>query len=217
MNRRRGSTHSSSMRSISDVWHANTTTNAERKNLLRILAREITITPIDVPARSTRVQVLWQTGAVSELAVARTDKFTVRATSPRALAFIRSVLDTKDDAQLAVELNRRGIPTGAGRPWTIPAVRRLRYDEGLYRASPRARRAPERNELGQWSIHAVAASVGVKPAVVRFWMHTGVLEPVVRGGPGHPAWFEIGPATLERLRQRKSEMEARRASARRSG
>jgi DNA invertase Pin-like site-specific DNA recombinase len=204
-------------RDLSAVWNADTTANAERKNLLRMLVREIAITPIDVPTRSTRVQVLWQTGAMTELVVARTDKFTVRATPPRALAFIRSVLDTKDDAQIAAELNRRGMATGAGQPWTVPAVRRLRYDEGLYRASPRARRAPTRNELGQWSIHAVAASVGVKPAVVRFWMNTGVLEPVVRGGPGHPAWFEIGEPTLERLRRLKSEMEARRASVRRSG
>jgi DNA invertase Pin-like site-specific DNA recombinase len=204
-------------RDLSVVWYADSTTNAERKNLLRMLVREINLTPIDVPARSTRVQILWQTGAVSELTVARTDQFTVRATSPRAFAFIRGALETKDDKQIAAELNRRGIPTGAGQSWTVPAVQRLRYSEGLYRPSPRARRAPHHDEQGRWSIHAVAATVGVKPAVVRFWMQSGALEPVARGGPGHPAWFEIDDATLERLRELKSQMQARRSSVRRSG
>ena len=129
-------------RDLSLVWNADTTTNAERESLLRMLVREITLTPVDVPARSTRVQMLWQTGAVSELAVTRTDRFTVHATPPRALAFIRGALDHADDAQIAAELNRRGLRTAAGQSWTKQAVQRARYGEGLHRASPRARRAP---------------------------------------------------------------------------
>jgi hypothetical protein len=34
------------------VWHATTTTHAERKNLLRMVVREVTVSPIEVPARS---------------------------------------------------------------------------------------------------------------------------------------------------------------------
>ena len=60
------------------VWHAETTTPAERKNLLRMVVREVTVSPIEVPARLTRIQVLWQTGAVSDFTVPRKDKYTVR-------------------------------------------------------------------------------------------------------------------------------------------
>ena len=204
-------------RDLPAVWHAATTTNGERKNLLRMLVREITVTPIDVPARATRVQLLWQTGAVSELTLDRADPYTVRATPPRALAFIRSAFEKEDDAEIAAELNRRGIRTGLKRPWTVAAVQRVRYGEGLYRTGARGRRAPERDQDGRWSIHAIAAEVGVKPAVVRYWMQSGALEPVERGGPGHPAWFEIDDPTLERLRQLKEQMQARRARSRRSG
>ena len=204
-------------RDLPAVWHAATTTNGERKNLLRMLVREITVTPNDVPARATRVQLLWQTGAVSELTLDRADPYTVRATPPRALAFIRSAFEKEDDAEIAAELNRRGIRTGLKRPWTVAAVQRVRYGEGLYRTGARGRRAPERDQDGRWSIHAIAAEVGVKPAVVRYWMQSGALEPVERGGPGHPAWFEIDDPTLERLRQLKEQMQARRARSRRSG
>lgn len=204
-------------RDLPAVWHADTTTNGERKNLLRMLVREITLNPIDVPTRATRVQVLWQTGAVSELVVARTDTFTVRSTPLQALAFIRDALEKKDDAEIAAALNRRGVLTGVNQRWTKQAVQRARYSEGLYRTSARGRRAAAHDEHGRWSIHAIAAHLGVKPATARYWIQSGALEPVVRGGPGHPAWFEIDEPTLARLRELKSRMDARRAQVRRSG
>jgi hypothetical protein len=182
-----------------------------------MLIREITITPIEAPTRSTRVQVLWQTGAVSELLLGRPDRYSARATSPQALTFIRRSVGSKSDDQIAAELNRRRIKTGAGLAWTMQAVRRMRYEEGLYRPSPRARRAPEFSQDGLWSVHAVAARVGAPIGVVRLWMRTGVLEPVRRGGPGRPAWFNIDDATLERLRRVRSEMLARRSPSSQTG
>jgi len=49
-------------RDLSRVWNAKTTTNAERKNLLRMLVREVTLSPISVPDDRTQVRILWQTG-----------------------------------------------------------------------------------------------------------------------------------------------------------
>ncbi len=199
------------------VWNARTTTNAERKNLLRMLVRDITLSPVDVPTRSTRVQLLWQTGAVTEVMIDRADKFAARATPAEAQAYIRRVFRSKTDDQIADDLNRQGVPTGAGLQWKMEAVRRLRYDEGLHRTSVRSRRAPDRNKDGLWSVHAVAARVGVRPGIVRFWMNAGVLEPVNRGsGPGRPAWFKIDDETIDRLRVAHSEMQARRAPSARS-
>jgi hypothetical protein len=106
------------------VWRATTTTNAERKNLLRLVVREVTVSPIDVPERMTRVQVLWPTGAVSDFTVPRKDKYTAQATSTHALALIRDLYlnETKDDQEIAAELNRRGLCTGQDRSWDLDAV-----------------------------------------------------------------------------------------------
>ena len=46
------------------VWRGPTATQAERKNLLRMVVRDVTVRPIEVPARAVRGHVLWQTGAV---------------------------------------------------------------------------------------------------------------------------------------------------------
>jgi hypothetical protein len=73
------------------VWNAATTTHAERKNLLRMVLREVTLSPIEVPTRLTRVQLLWQTGAVSNVTVQRKDKYTAQATPAPTLALIHDL------------------------------------------------------------------------------------------------------------------------------
>ena len=53
------------------VWSAPSTTQEERKNIVRMLVEAVTLSPIDVPRRMTRIQVLWVTGAVTELQAPR--------------------------------------------------------------------------------------------------------------------------------------------------
>jgi DNA invertase Pin-like site-specific DNA recombinase len=200
------------------VWNAETTTQAERKNLLRILVREVTVSPIEVPVRQVRVQVLWQTGAVSDFPIARPDKFTAQATPPATIELVRELylVKKKSDAEIAAELNRRGLRTGVKRPWTVPTVRRVRYDVGLYRPSPKSRRPSDRNAEGLLSVHAVSARVGVKPGVIRYWAREGVLEPVAHGGPGRPHWFKLDEATVARLRAAAAQFRGRLSPARRN-
>jgi len=139
------------------VWNAPTTTNAERKNLLRMVLQEVTLSPIEVPRRMTRVQVLWKTGAISDFTVPRKDKYVALATSPEALAQMKELIAAKKtDVAIARELNRRGRTTGVGRRWDAAAVRRVRYNHGMYRVSKKSRRVPDRRD-GRFSVHGVAA------------------------------------------------------------
>jgi DNA invertase Pin-like site-specific DNA recombinase len=187
------------------VWRAPTTTNAERKNLLRMLVREVTLSPVEVPERRTRIQVLWQTGAVSDFTIWRKEKDAGNATSPETLALIHELFDSKKtDLEIIEELNRKGIPTARDRSWDIPSIRRLRYAHGLYRPSTTARRAPLRRADGLYSIHGVASRLEVTPQVVKDWVRRGHLRPIERGGTGHPWWFELDKETNTRLAMEKS-------------
>ncbi len=187
-------------KSLAAVWDASTTTHADRKNLLRMVMQEVTLSPIDIPVRQTRVQLLWRTGAVSELTVARKDKYSWSANPAEAVTLIRELHGVHTDAAIAEELNRRDLLTGAGLKWSALAVCRVRYAEGMQRASPKTRRVADRDEAGRYSVHGVAALLGVKAALVRYWARLGVLPPVERGGPGRPSWFRLDEATLHRLR-----------------
>jgi DNA invertase Pin-like site-specific DNA recombinase len=196
------------------VWRADTTTHADRKNLLRMLIREVTLSPVEVPERQTWIQVLWQTGAVSDLVVPRPDIYSAQATSSSALIALHELVKTaQTDTEIADELNRRGLRTGYGRPWDTAAVRRLRYSQGLQRPTTSGRRTPDQREDGLYSVHGVARRLGVTPGQVRNWVTKGHLEPADGGGgPGSPLWFELDAKTTKALAER-----ARRTKAARLG
>jgi hypothetical protein len=164
------------------VWHAPTTTWAERKNLLRMVITDVTLSPIDVPARLTRVQVRWETGATCEFTVPRLRE--ARETPPDAIALVRELFEAgMSDAEIAAELNRRDVRTGVHELWTVPAVQRVRYAHGLER-SP-SRRTPNRRADGLYSIHGIAARFDVRPNVVRYWLRRGWIVAASGGGTGH--------------------------------
>jgi DNA invertase Pin-like site-specific DNA recombinase len=184
-------------RDLSAVWYAPTTTAAERKNLLRMVISDVALSPVDVPTRLTRVQVRWETGATSDFTVPRLREG--RATSPDAIDLVRTLFgDGKRDAEIAAELNRRGLRTGVRAPWTVPAVQRVRYDHGLGRTQ-HSRRPPDRRADGLYSIHGIAARFDVRPGVVRYWVRKGWLDPVEGRGTGRTQWFELGDGTVQRL------------------
>ncbi|MFY0583590.1 zinc ribbon domain-containing protein [Cystobacter fuscus] len=102
---------------LSYVWHARSTTNAERKNLLRILVREVVLSPVDVPERGIHIQLLWQTGTCSELSIARRPS-SERATSPEVIELIGTLAKERSDREVAAELNRRGCSLESSAPGT---------------------------------------------------------------------------------------------------
>ena len=51
------------------LWSASTTSNRDRKLLLRNLIKDVTVRKIDVPKAALRVQLLWHTGAVTDLEI----------------------------------------------------------------------------------------------------------------------------------------------------
>jgi DNA invertase Pin-like site-specific DNA recombinase len=195
------------------VWHASTTTHADRKNLLRMLVSEVTVSRVDVPRPMTRVQVLWQTGAVSDFTIDRKTRFDGRATPERAVIFIEQSFATKSDQWIADQLNRRSLRTGAGLPWTLDGVRRVRLQHQWFRRPRKRREATAPNTAGLYSAHAIAAQLGIKTQTVLGWVRSGILTPAERGSPGRPYRFQLDDAVLERLRAEKHTLEQRRAVA----
>lgn len=195
-------------RDLEKVWRAKSTTDADRKNLLRMLIRDVSLKPIDLPEPGTKIEVLWQTGAVTEIVVDRPTMKTARRTPKSALAVIKELWKTLQDNEIAAELNRRSILTGARKPWTKTAVTRVRrvYGIGRRRAQrpgwrPRAE-APERRKDGLYSTRGVAKRLGVERQTVGYWSKHGLLKVKEGGGSGgRDAWFELNPETITELQK----------------
>jgi hypothetical protein len=124
------------------VWEAPTTTCSQRKNLLRLLIQTVTLSPIDVPRRMTRIQILWDGDAVDEIRIDRPEHVSPNRVSDRALALIKNLFNAgKRDKAIVEELNHAGLRTGSERSWSRSAVAAVRRRNGLYRYSSRGKRA----------------------------------------------------------------------------
>jgi DNA invertase Pin-like site-specific DNA recombinase len=195
-------------RDLPSVWRAQSTTHAERKNLLRTLVREVVLSPVEVPERMTRVQVVWETGMTSDFTVPRLPLY-MRVPSPETIARVRQLLRKgMSDKEIVEDLNRRGVPAVTQRAWNIYALQSLRRRHGIVRwhkGEQPIRRPPERRADGLYSVHGVAATLGVTEAVVHSWIEQGKLQGVEGGGQGRPWWFKLDRATLKRLKASRAQ------------
>lgn len=184
-------------RDLPRIWNAETTTHAERKNLLRMLIREVSLHLVDVPSRQTRVRVLWQTGAVSDLLVERPPKSAWSLPRPEVPALIAELFAAgKSDDEIAAEVQRRGLLPARRKRWSAYSVRVLRLRQGLRRPA-RVRTEAQRSD-GLLSLRGVAMRLGVSLRTVRHWVEQGLLVPTEQGR-GRPRWFTMDDATLRRL------------------
>ena len=107
------------------LWRARTTKWSDRKRVVRILVREVWLTQQDEP-RLTRVQIHWQSGAVTEGQVDRPLPIGLRFRTPRSVvARIRQLAHSRRPGEIATELSKEGLTTAQGKPFTAARVSAL--------------------------------------------------------------------------------------------
>ena len=161
------------------LWGAETTTDRDRKQLLRTLIGEVTVT-VNEPERRAEVEITWEGGARSELQV----KLNRRGPERRRLSgdtveLIRRLAQHHPDHQIAQILSRQGRLTGAGLQFTEARVKAARQRAGIAAAPP----PDPDSELV--TIERAAAELEVSTATVRRWLRDGLLtgEQTTPGAP----------------------------------
>ena len=187
------------------VWRAPTTTANDRKNLVRLLIREVALEPLDLPRRCIRIRVLWQAGTVTD-----TEVPAPTIGHPGASADARRVIEAgvarrTTASEIAAELNGHRLPSGSGRPWSPQAVtsycarRGIRQPERLP-----VGRVPARRSDGLYSTRGLAEEFGVSINVVQGWFQDGLLRDTEGGGKGRARWFRLDNATKAKLLQART-------------
>lgn len=83
---------------LPSLWNSPTTTVIERKEMLSLLVRQVALTPIDSPSRQTRVDLLWHTGATTQLTVARPSRAEKFQTPQQVIEMIRQFSELSNKA-----------------------------------------------------------------------------------------------------------------------
>jgi DNA invertase Pin-like site-specific DNA recombinase len=182
------------------VWHAPTTTAAERKQLLRLLIKDVTLTK---QPTTIAIAVRWQTKAGSTLAVARPQRAAdAKRTAPAIIARIRALASTHTDEQIASCLNTEGFRSGSGGPFSTSKVAWIRYIHHIQNGCPRGPAACPTGQRGdgRYSARAAAALLNVNVSTIAHWCQTGQLDGV-QAVPHGPRWIRLTPELITTLRK----------------
>jgi hypothetical protein len=99
------------------LWSAATTSDRDRKRVLRTLLGDVTLRPGHTAAQ-LRVGLRWNSGATEKLTVTRARPVTQwRRATPDAVALARELGPRLTNPERAAALNAAGHHTGTGKPF----------------------------------------------------------------------------------------------------
>jgi DNA invertase Pin-like site-specific DNA recombinase/uncharacterized protein YndB with AHSA1/START domain len=150
------------------VWAAATTTDRDRKQLLRCLIEEV-ILDVDRERRQATVTLRWRGGALTELAVPLPRHQPSIRTDEDTIALLRRLAVHYDDATIAGILNRQGRRSATGERFTAIIVGGLRRYRGIPAHQPPP--GPPDGEL--LPIARAAEALGVAPSTLHRWLADG--------------------------------------------
>jgi DNA invertase Pin-like site-specific DNA recombinase len=181
-------------RDLPRLWHAPTTRAKDRKRMLRLLIRDITVEKVTVP-RQLLVHIRWQGNACTDITVQRPPLYQDRVRYPAAVVDrVRELACHFTDAEIAELFRREGLISAKGKAFTTKIIHAIRYE---YRIPPPVLRKPEEMTVAQ-----VAERFGVSAAVVYYWIEHGHLQArkVNGGSQGSPLWITINTTDEQKLR-----------------
>jgi hypothetical protein len=165
------------------VWDAPTTTDKDRKQLLRTLLEEVNITARrDDPDPHARLVLRWKGGAITELTVPLRRPQPKIRTDDDTVDLVRRLAVHYPDAKIAGILNRQGRRTPRGLSYTAGRVQGLRHYWGIPRHQP-VTSAPAEGEL--LNVAQAARQLGIAPSTLLRWLNDGFIagEQVTPGAP----------------------------------
>jgi|APFre7841882590_1041340.scaffolds.fasta_scaffold04702_3 DNA invertase Pin-like site-specific DNA recombinase len=124
-------THRQQLRNLVEdlpkVWQAENTSWAERKELLRLLIADVTLTRQEP---LVLVQIRWHTNLVDAFHVTLPIRGAAPIPAP-LIARVRSLCPAHSDRQIAEILNQEGLSTAQGKPFTPTRVLGVRRRSGI--------------------------------------------------------------------------------------
>jgi excisionase family DNA binding protein len=156
------------------VWQAPTTTNRDRKHLLRCLIAEVVVL-VDREQAVAGLTIRWTGGASTKLTSRLNHSGSHRyVTSEQANDLVRRVAPYYTDEQIAFMLNAKHLRTGRGNSFTTARVGYVRRGLGLPAANPAS--LPEINHPSWMSVGEAAKALGVSHDTIRRWAREGSLQ-----------------------------------------
>lgn len=173
------------------VWSSPTTRQEERKALVRLLVKDVTL---QRDGREIVIGIQWRSGMIETVRV-HNDNTPNAMMIPAVLEKIRSLSADHLDSEIAAVLNREGYRTARNHQFNAGIVRQLRGQNDIKKSHA--------GEPEHYTPPQLAALLGVSDATVVKWCKRGKLV-AHRQGRHCTYWIELSAADLSNLRENLS-------------
>ena len=166
---------------VERVWAAPTTTDGDRKELLRTVLEEIIIA-VDSDEQQAHLTLRWHGGLISDIDLARPRaRPSPIRTEEETVELLRRLAVHYPDAVIAGILNRQGRRTATGLRFTANRVGSLHTHWSI----PRRERASEEQAADLLTVHKAAALLGLATSTLHRWLNDGFIagEQLTPGAP----------------------------------
>jgi predicted DNA-binding transcriptional regulator AlpA len=163
------------------LWNAPTTQMKDRKRMLRLLIKDITVEKVS-QARQVVLHLRWQGGACEDVWVALPPPMSDRVRYPAEMVDkVRQLANSLPDNSIAETLNREGILSATGKPFTGSMIRWIRHPHKILGPSKR---------MDEFTVNELMEKLGVSRYVVYYWIERRYI-PARRINQGSPYWITL--------------------------
>ena len=180
-------------RDLPRVWRDSRTQSKDRKRMLRLLIRDITVEKLP-DTRQVVLHVRWQGGLCSDIVVALPLPIADRLRyAPDIVNKVRELSSRHSDPQIVETFNHQGLRSSHGLPFTLSMIKWIRY---RYAIAPLCLTRPEELTVGH-----LAERLAVSIHFVHYWIQNGVIQARKINNRG-PWWITITDHELQQLHNR---------------
>lgn len=193
---------------IPALWHAPTTTTADRKAIIGLLVNKVVVTVMGL-SEQVEVTVHWQGGHRTQAQLRRPMRYAknvsnIKVFAARAVELQQQGLTL---AQIAEQLNMEDFQAPRGGSLTSSSLHKMMAALGLTRKQrpSELRRAPDQRPDEVPLIEA-AQRIGMPDKTLRYWLKTGKAQGRVALHLGHPiVLIQLDDTELQRLKSLRSQ------------
>ena len=174
------------------LWRSKTTQAKDRKRILRLLIKDITVKRLE-GERRVKLQIRWQGGASEEIIVeippSAPDKW---RHSPQIVERVREMAKTLTDQQIAAQFNEEGLKSNKGNAYTASGIAWIRYKHSIP--------APELKRPDELTVKQLAAKFDVSANVIYYWIDRKIVK-ARKLNAGSPWWITLDNQTEDKLQR----------------
>ena len=169
---------------IPRLWNEAGTPSRERKRILRLLIKDITVETTPGSKKAT-LHIRWQGGACEDIHIERPPRVCDQVRYPaEVVTKVRELARSHQDSDIATALNGEGRLSAKGKPFTGSMIKWIRHAHQIAGA---VLRAP--HEL---TVAELSKKFDISMHVVYYWIERGIV-PARRTCAGTPYWITVSP------------------------